>query len=219
MKLFLCIKENSQRVLNKNFRLLNDEPLYLRCVNKFRGEYTIYIDTDSDEIIENTKDLVNVFPYKRKKELIGDKVSTDLLIEHFIEKYNIKNETIGHIFTTAPFLTLDTLNKAYLIYKEKKVDSLFSTEVLQKRLWERMCDGELHPINHDVNNLIQTQDLEKYYIENSIFYIFNSDKFKIQNSRICGNALPCIIHFPETIDIDTENDWKICKGIEDYEIN
>ena len=43
---------------------------------------------------------------------------------------------------------------------------------------------ESNPINHDINELIQTQDLEPLYIENSGFYIFSKDNFNSGKNRI-----------------------------------
>ena len=85
MKIFVPIKENSQRVKNKNFREINSETLYERLIQKF-SNYEIYIDTDSERVFQETLVYDNVTPYYRDKNLIGDEVSVCDLISNFIKK-------------------------------------------------------------------------------------------------------------------------------------
>ena len=50
MIIYIPIKEKSQRVPGKNFRLLDGVPLYKRCLNKFKN-YEVFVDTDSIQVI------------------------------------------------------------------------------------------------------------------------------------------------------------------------
>jgi CMP-N-acetylneuraminic acid synthetase len=219
MLLFLTVKENSQRVPRKNFRKLGKEELYLRCINKFSKKYQMIVDTDSDEIFNKIYNFKNVYTYKRAKHLIGDEVSTDELIKDCITRLNYnmnlpKDPIICHVFATAPFLKLETLQHAEKVFMNpiNNCDSLFSADFIQKRLWRKESYG-LSPVNHNPLKLEQTQDLPPLYIENSIFYIFNKHIFEKYNCRICGNSMPCSVEFPENIDIDTEEDFNLCKKI------
>ena len=68
MKIFIPIKEKSQRVPRKNFRLLGGVPLYRHTLLKLT-EHEVYVDTDSDELIEEIKKdnkLKNVVPFKKR---------------------------------------------------------------------------------------------------------------------------------------------------------
>jgi N-acylneuraminate cytidylyltransferase len=51
VKVFIPIKENSQRVPRKNFRLLNGIPLYKNILSKLK-DFQVFVDTDSNEIEE-----------------------------------------------------------------------------------------------------------------------------------------------------------------------
>ena len=53
----------------------------------------------------------------------------------------------------------------------------------------------------------QTQDLPKYYEENSAFYIFEPTVIKNFGNRIGQNPFFYEINEPYNIDIDTEEDW------------
>ena len=117
MKVFIPIKENSQRVPNKNFRIFKGSPLYKHTLKKL-NKFNVYVDTDSDIIYnEIIKDLTlkHVTVYKRNHEMIGDEVSVCELIKHFINKFNITNETICQLHVTSPFLKVKSFLLIYLV--------------------------------------------------------------------------------------------------------
>ena len=69
-KIFITIKENSQRVKKKNFiRFKNNTPLFKVLIYKL-NKFKIYIDTDSKKImksINNDKLIKNTTVYLREK--------------------------------------------------------------------------------------------------------------------------------------------------------
>ena len=210
MSIFIPIKEQSQRVPNKNFRILGEMPLYERCLLKLK-DHKVFVDTDSDILIDNIKSnplLAHVTAYSRREDLRGHDVSVCDLIENFIVNFKLTNEVICQLHVTSPFLTELTINKAISLMKEG-YDSVVACNLYQNRLWRREQYGYC-PINHNPCKLEQTQDLPVYYEENSLFYIFNSDDFLKTKLRIGTNPhfYPC--SFPENLDIDNEDDWNLC---------
>lgn len=206
MIVFIPIKHNSQRVHRKNFRIFNGEPLYKHTLLKYTQDM-VYVDTDSDEIykeINNDRRLWNVIAFKREQELIGDKVSVCDLIENFIKKFDIK-KPIAQIHVTSPFLLDKTLREAY--NKTEHHDSVVSCTKYQTRFWRKETYGYC-PVNHNPGKLEQTQDLPAFYEENSAFYIFNPDVLINTGNRIGKNPFFFELKEPESLDIDTEDDWK-----------
>jgi CMP-N,N'-diacetyllegionaminic acid synthase len=213
MIIYVPIKELSQRVPNKNFRKLGKESLYIRCLKKLKN-YKVFIDTDSEKIIETIKSdntLNHVVPFKRSKSLEGHEVSVCDLIEDFIKRFSIVNKTICQLHVTSPFLKEDTITSASLKLDEK-ISSVVSCNIYQSRLWRKEEYGYC-PVNHNPTKLEQTQDLPAFYEENSLFYIFNSDEFIRSKLRVSNNPYfyPC--SFPENLDIDTEEDWNLCESL------
>tara|TARA_S200002703_G_scaffold159910_2_gene175411 strand:- start:500 stop:1165 length:666 start_codon:yes stop_codon:yes gene_type:complete len=205
MIIFIPIKQNSQRVPSKNFREFFGSPLYKHVVRKFHN-HKVFIDTDSDEILEECKKdptMSHVTAYKREEHLTGHKVSVCDLILHFINQFGVK-EPIAQIHVTSPFLTSKLLEKAYK--KITKYDSVVSCNVINSRLWRKEKYGYC-PVNHNPLKMEQTQDLPKYYEENSAFYIFEPNVIKTFGTRIGQNAFFYEINEPYNIDIDTEEDW------------
>jgi CMP-N-acetylneuraminic acid synthetase len=202
-KMFIPIKEHSQRVPNKNFRDFMGIPLWAHTVWKFIDS-EIFIDTDSENILSECERMGGkVHAYKRHPDLIGDNVSVCDLIAHFIDRFNI-NDIVCQTHVTSPFVFVNTIADA--VGKMNDFDSVVSCDEIQARLWRKESYG-FCPVNHNPTRLEQTQDLPKIYMENSCFYIFHSRNFIKNKLRVGQN--PCFypLTYPENVDIDTESDW------------
>jgi len=213
MIIYIPIKENSQRVPNKNFREFRGKPLWEHTVDKFKGsDYKVFIDTDSDDIIEKCKDK-EVTAYKRPKHLCGDKVSVVELLKNFREfLYTLSiNGNICQVHVTSPFLDLKHIDFAFAKIARDGHDSVFSADVIQNRLWRKENYG-FCPVNHNPMKLEQTQDLPKYFCENSYLYAFQSGVLD-SNNRIGHTPYILEVGYPYNLDIDTESDWKYIKNI------
>jgi CMP-N-acetylneuraminic acid synthetase len=215
MIIYIPIKENSQRVPKKNFRIFKDKPLWEHTVDKLKY-FNVVIDTDSDEIIKKCVHKNWVSTYIRPNHLRGDKVSVVDLIKNYTDVHELSDEEwICQIHVTSPFFKvehLEILNKEIL---NCKYDSKFSVDIIKNRFWRNEKYG-LVPINHNPIKLEQTQDLPIYYMENSYLYLFKVGVLKFGN-RIGKNSDVFPIDFPYNLDIDTEKDWKLVKLIENYE--
>lgn len=208
MNIFIPIKHISQRVPNKNFRIFNGEPLYKHTLLKFL-DCNVFVDTDSEEIKNNINSdprLKNVKVIERKYHLLGHETSVCLLIKDFIESFKI-HEPIVQLHVTSPFLKRQTINNAYSLISS--FDSILSCNVHQTRFWRKEQYG-FCPINHNPADMQQTQNLPKYYEENSTFYIFDPHVFLSINARVGKNAYFYELSEPENLDIDTEKDWRKC---------
>lgn len=211
MKVFVPIKENSQRVPRKNFRLLEGIPLYQRLFDKL-SSFEVFVDTDSLEILNFlNNNYENVTAYKRKESLLGDEVSVCNLIRNFLLSNDVKNEWVCQVHVTSPFLKTKTLENI-LSLTRKEYDSIVSCNVHQSRFWRKEEYGYC-PLNHNPLVLQQTQDLPSIYEENSLFYAFNSDSFMKTNMRVGSFPYFYKTDFIESMDIDTEEDWKLVKKI------
>jgi CMP-N-acetylneuraminic acid synthetase len=212
VKLFIPIKEQSVRVPNKNFRQFGDVPLYKRCLLRFKL-FEIWVDTDSDKLeklITEDPELSHVNIIRRKPELIGNDVSVNLLIENFINNYCKPQDVICQIHVTSPFLEDSSIMRAKWDL-ESGFDSICSATEHQSRFWMSCGDNSKMsyiPLNHNPLKLEKTQDLPTIYEENSAFYMFKAESFTSTRNRIGVNHHFQTISFPETVDIDTEEDFK-----------
>ena len=131
IKFFIIIKENSERIKNKNFRTLNKMPLYMNLVNELIKE-NLYIDTDSDKIFNHINKLnkKNIVCYKRDKKYIELEKSKKfkispvyLLIQNFLDNYCNDNDIIVTTHVTSPFIKKNTIYNA-IEYLRKGYDSV-----------------------------------------------------------------------------------------------
>ena len=113
MNIFIPIKEKSQRVPNKNFRMFGNTALYERTLTKLK-DHNVYVDTDSEFLInqiKENKNLNHVTVYKRDKKLLGHKTSVCSLIKYAI-KINKLSGVLCQMHVTSPFLKVSTIENA-----------------------------------------------------------------------------------------------------------
>jgi len=204
----LPMKLNSERVPNKNFKLIEGKPLFAwmlttLCDLDFVDRVIINTDASLDlfgKYLENSKIVVR----ERRQDLCGDLVSMNKIIEDDV--LSDDNDIYLMTHTTNPLISKTTFTKAVKAFTERDTsdqDSLFSATKFQGRFY---YEGNV-AINHDPNELLRTQDLPSVYLENSCIYIFGRENFLQTKTRI--GKKPIIFETPqlESIDIDTENEW------------
>ncbi len=205
----LPLKSNSERVPNKNMKDFFGKPLYHRVLDSLLASDfvdKIVINTDSKAIKKdvNKNYPKNVIVLDRHKEIMGDNVSMNRIIDHDIN--TIDADLYVQTHSTNPMLKTVTLDTAIKTYFEKKdtYDSVFSVTRVQKRLYG--SDGS--PLNHDPVKLLRTRDLPPIYEENSNLYIFTKKSFvNAGNKRVGANALMFEMDPIEAKNIDELNDF------------
>ena len=211
----LPMKKHSERVPNKNIRLFSDKPLFTIILDTLlQSKYInqIVINTDSDKIISILKRQYpnNVMVHKRPKELCGDFVPMNEIIKYDIEKSNSEHFLQTH--STNPLVQINTIDEAITKYLSDidNYDSLFSVNRLQTRLFNKKSE----PINHNLSELVRTQDLEPIFQENSNFYIFSKLSFNNSGFNRIGKIPQMFeVNRLESQDIDEKEDFIIAESI------
>jgi CMP-N-acetylneuraminic acid synthetase len=213
VKALLFMKAYSERVPGKNMRSLCGRPLFhwiLDALNESGVINEIIINTDSEEIAENSQKYFDVTIHMRPDYLLN--IQSDEAYQ--IMEYDL-NKTDGEYFvqthSTNPLLKPQTIKEALEIYFEKlnQKDSLFSVTPLQTRLF----NDEFNAINHDPNNLIKTQNLPYIYEENSCIYIFSRNSFIENKNRIGKSPYLFPIDRYEAVDIDEKYDFLMAETL------
>lgn len=207
------IKDHSERVVKKNFREFCGKPLYHHILDTLQKTYAvdeIVINTDSAVVRDEAPILFNkVRILMRPKELIGDTVSVNKLIEYDLE--NSEGDIYVQTHATNPLLKAETIARALKKFVENEeegnADSLFSVNRFQSRFYDKTGKA----INHDPEMLIRTQDLSPLYEENSCIYIFTKKSFKAKGRRI--GERPDFFESPkiDSVDIDDEFTFKLAE--------
>ena len=204
---FIPIKLHSERVPNKNFYEISGKPLFYYILSTLQSVELvdeIVIDIDHIEIKEKVNRYFNDIKFNlRKDNLSSPTESVNKIIASNID--NFKNEYIIQTHVTNPLLTSSSINQAAEQFiKNKK--PLFSVNMFQSRFY----NTSTKPINHDVDILLPTQELEPIYEENSNFYIFSKKQFKNNNNKRIGeNSVYYETSKFESIDIDNFDDLNL----------
>lgn len=207
----LPIKAHSERIPEKNFRDFASQPLHTYIIESLlqtKSISQIFINTDSPIIMDAYTGKEKIFIIDRPKHLQGDSVSMNLIINDTLQ--HIKEEHILQTHVTNPLLKSETIDKAidaYFKALEEGYDSLFSVTKQQKRFFD--IDGT--PVNHDPNKLINTQDLEPLYEENSNLYIFSKNSFAKNSNRLGLKSKMYPMDPLEAIDIDDIDDFTLAE--------
>lgn len=210
------MKANSQRVKGKNFRHLHGKPLFRWILDSLLAVDEIdevVINTDARAILAKNglTDGQRVRIRDRKPELCGDTVSMNLILADDIA--NIDAGTFVMTHTTNPMLSHATIGAALDLYNAKvasgEADSLFTGNKIQTRFYRADCT----PVNHDPDNLVQTQNLEPWFEENSCLYIFSPQSFAKTDARIGKSPVMFETPLMESVDIDTPDDWDLACAV------
>lgn len=205
----LPMKNTSERVPNKNMKSFNGVPLYHSIVNTLQA--SLYIDkviinTDSTVIANDAQKYFGGFVeiINRPESIQGGDVSMNIIIDYDLKQ--LEGQHFIQTHSTNPLLKTETIDRAIESYFEKldTYDSLFSVTKVQTRLY----DKNVHPLNHNPEELLRTQDLEPLYEENSNFYIFSKKAFvNAGQKRIGVKSQIFEVNKLEAVDIDEPEDF------------
>lgn len=207
------IKAVSERVPGKNMRDFNGRPLLhyiLETLEQIPEIAQISINTDSEKAAEYASRFSKVLIHERPIELRGGHITMNAIIAY--ELARLDGEHFLQTHATNPLLSSKTIQNAIEAYQESwpEADALFTA--LEHR--SRFYDENRKAINHDPARLINTQDLNPIYEENSCLYLFSREAFYAAGQNRLGTR-PMLYPMGkiESQDIDTEEDFLLAENL------
>jgi CMP-N-acetylneuraminic acid synthetase len=203
------MRHHSQRVQGKNIRLLAGKPLYAHIIQTLLSVpeiVQVVVDTDSEPIIMGLrKEFPEVVVLPRPETLRADTIPMNEILLY--DTSRVEADFYLQTHSTNPLLHAGTISRAIQTFLNDYPahDSLFSVTRLQTRLYDSMGRA----INHDPNNLLQTQDLPPVFEENSCMYIFTRENLVHRHNRLGERPLLFEMDAGEAWDIDEELDFAI----------
>jgi CMP-N-acetylneuraminic acid synthetase len=170
----------------------------------------IVVDTDSPVI---RRGVAEAFPevtlIDRPEDLRAEDVPMNEVLVHDIK--GLPGRFFLQTHSTNPLLRSETIERGIEAFFDAYPDhdSLFGVTRLQTRLYDR----EGHPLNHNPEELLRTQDLPPVYEENSCLYIFEREGFLTRRNRIGPRAVMFEVGRGEAWDIDEELDFRIVEAL------
>ena len=204
------LKENSQRLPNKNMTPLNGKPLFhyiLETLAKVKKIDEIYIFSSSDKFDEIPSNCNEKIKFKRRNpELDSDETQINDVIRAFVKEVEADLIILAH--ATSPFISVNTLNTCLEKILNNNFDSAFAASELRK-----FCLYQGIPINFKrEEDLPQLQKITPIVVEQGGLYVFGRNHFLTENSRVGQNPYIHIVNEIEKVDIDYPDDLVIAES-------
>jgi CMP-N-acetylneuraminic acid synthetase len=203
------MRHHSQRVPQKNYRLLAGKPLYHHILDQLvlcPEIDEIIVDTDSAVIIEGIQQKYpGITILERPQHLRADDISMNEVLLY--DTGQVQADLYLQTHSTNPLLKTETISDAIqtLTRLMPEYDSLFSATPLKTRLWDQLT----RPLNHNPDILLQTQNLPPVFEENSCMYIFSREILQQRRNRLGYRPYLYAMDSAESWDIDEELDFLV----------
>lgn len=207
---FIPIKENSERVPGKNFRVLNGKKLYeyiLEHVLEANCFDDVFVDTNSKEIsdyaIEHGIKIIERLEHLAQNTANGN----DLLVYHRSIKPDY--DFYFQLFATAPYLQPKSIVQcANGLIGSDRYDSCFTALKNNSFYW--FCNV---PVNYRPGILPRSQDMDPVIEETTGMYGISADSLDKYRCRIGRNPYVQLVNKFEAVDINTEEDLKLAEYV------
>jgi CMP-N,N'-diacetyllegionaminic acid synthase len=212
----ICFKKKSIGLKNKNFKKINNEPLYKLTYNiatqvKFFTDIAIF----TDKKIPKSKLKRNTIIINRPKKLSKNYTSKLDIIIHTLNKVEkikkSKYDVIIDLDVTSPRRTVNDINKAYSIFKKNNSDNLFSVNISRKNPYFNMVEkvnGKINLVKKRKKLYSARQKIPKVYDMNASIYIWKRSSL-LKKKIFTKNTSIFLMPFSRSIDIDNYTDFRI----------
>lgn len=201
------LKLVNERLPGKNTLMLGDKPLFHYELNNL-----LQIDRINEIYVYcSTTDIESMLPKKimflKRPEYLDLPTSNfTQIFEQFVKKIDADIYIYAH--ATAPFITVNAMQKCLDAVESDKYDSAFCATKIQDFLWQDNL-----PLNFEADNIPRSQDLKPIYRETSGIYVFRKDVFEQYHRRIGKKPYIYETSYKEAIDINTIDDFKLAEAL------
>ena len=206
----------SKGVPKKNLQLINNVSLVRRAAlnASYSDSHLVIVSTDSQEIVDQTKNIPKIAIHWRTIENSSDDASTESVIMEVLKDFSQKittNDRIAILQPTSPFTSVDTINSSFEAL-EPGVSTATMASSVQFR-WEKTSDNSWIPTNHQKEFRPRRQDSAEEMIETGSCYAFMVNDFINSQSRFSTRVFPILQNKIESTDIDTHSDLEIARAL------
>lgn len=203
---FVPAKGSSERIENKNAKLLDGRPLVVHTLDKLlkcRNVDEVYLDTESDDIAKLARHLpVNIM--KRNRFLASNGTDGHALFMN--EVHHVDADIYVQALCTAPFVRPETIDRAIdLLTSDARYDSVALVRKEKQYLW---TDGQ--PA-YGLGRIPNSVELPPTIIEAMSLYVVRRDA-ALATGRRFGNRVHLLETSPiESIDVNTPGDFELAE--------
>ena len=223
MKILALItaRGGSKRIPGKNIRPLGGRPLIVWSIDVAKGIpeiCDILVSTDDATIANVARNAGALVPWLRPEELASDTATSVDVALHALDWYESENGTVDGLLLlqpTSPFRSRDTVLRGirqFRLHQQRLVVGISLAE--SHPMWCFQVDGETMRPFIEGGSLLRSQDLPPAYVDNGVFYLLTPNDLRRSKSFHSDDMIPLEIEKPEeSIDIDTEWDWKMAEAV------
>ena len=208
----------SKRIPRKNIKNFLGKPIIAYSIevaieSKLFDE--VMVSTDDDEIAEIARSYGAKVPFARSEKNANDFATTvDVLVE-VLESYKALNQTFETaccIYPTAPFISVEILQKSYQILHNEGFDSVYPIQRFSFPPQRGVVfEGKKLSWQNPANAQVRSQDLTPIYHDAGQFYFFKTEKLIQSRSILTDNTSGIVISEMDAHDIDNEEDWAVAE--------
>ena len=214
----ILARGGSKGIKNKNLKLVKNNPLIYWSISQSLRSKSIdhtWVSSDSKKILEfSKKNGANTI--KRPDYLSNDNSSSEAGWIHainFIEKKGFSIDCVVGIQPTSPIRSSKDFDKAIKVFKLEKLDSLFTSCIVNDYfVWKKNMNENLIA-NYDYKNRKPRQKIQHKFLENGSFFIFNKKKFLKKKCRFFGKIGTYVIPKSRSLQIDDYDDLSIIRQL------
>jgi CMP-N,N'-diacetyllegionaminic acid synthase len=217
----ITARANSKGIPGKNMLDIGGKPLLeytYQVASDTKGFDRIILSTDMDAAIvhANKFDRIDV-PFKRPDELCGDKISQVDVVNHALASLTSENYPVtGFVLLqpTAPFRTVEEMEKGIAMLKAGS-DSVLGVTPVMHHPADYLFVNQAGKIDFLMKEFLakRRQDFPRVLFNNGAFYGCSLIYFTKHQRFYDENSALLEMQENSLIDIDTEFDIKLAKGI------
>ena len=203
----------SKRIPRKNIKDFLGKPIIAYSIEaalKSKLFDEVMVSTDDQEIAEIAVKYGAKVPFLRSTDNANDYATLADVIDEVKQTYMQQGETFDNIcciLPTAPLITIENINEAYILLQSDNIDSVrpvvrFSYPI-QRAV--KMTEGKIEMFYPEYQNT-RSQDLVPAFHDAGQFYWM-----KYESGLQGQNKHGFVISEMQMQDIDTEEDWKLAE--------
>lgn len=214
----ITARGGSKRIPRKNIKEFCGKPIIQYSIEAAltSGIFDeVMVSTDDEEFAEVARSAGAKVPFLRSEKTSNDFATTSDVLMEVLEEYKKMGQEFAYtccIYPTAPFVTAEKLQNAFVKMKEEHASQL--TPVVSYSFPPQRCvviRNDRIEMLHPEHRNTRSQDLEAYYHDCGQFYFYDTKELIKCKGIITENVIPMVLSELEVQDIDNESDWKLAE--------
>lgn len=213
-------RSGSKGIPGKNIKSFNGHPLIAWSIGQSLASKHItrtIVSTDSEEIASVARRYGAEVPFLRPADLARDESPTEPSLLHVLDALK-KNEgydpdIVVLLQPTSPIRFNGRIDEAIERFKKEKYDSLLTVHAVHHLYWKNADHPEaLYDFAHRPRHQ-EMKEKDQIYAETGSIYVTKTEILRTHRNRLGGKIGVLLTPREESIDIDTEEDFRLAEGI------